>query len=78
MSQSDFLKLAENYDYFLFDCDGVLWIGKKTIEGSFEALTHLLKLDKKIILLTNASARSRHDVVEKARDIHGFPHIDFC
>jgi 4-nitrophenyl phosphatase len=56
---SNFKDLANHYDYFLFDCDGVLWHGKDTIEGSFEALETLIKLDKKIIYLTNASQRTR-------------------
>ena len=77
MPFSDFLELAQTYDYFLFDCDGVLWIGKKTIEGSFEALQHLSQMNKKIILLTNASARSRQEVVDKARDIHGYCNLDY-
>lgn len=41
MEYSRFADLASKYDYFLFDCDGVLWIGKDSIEGSFDALRML-------------------------------------
>lgn len=30
--------LIEKYDYFLFDCDGVLWTGNNEIEGAFDGL----------------------------------------
>ena len=56
---SNFAFLAQSYDSFLFDCDGVLWHGNEAIEGSFDALRYLLGINKQIFLLTNASARSR-------------------
>lgn len=60
------------YEYFLFDCDGVLWIGNQSIEGSFDALRKLIENQKKILWMTNASLRSRAEIINKARDIHGF------
>jgi ribonucleotide monophosphatase NagD (HAD superfamily) len=33
--------LIAKYDYFLFDCDGVLWHGADQIDGSFDALAKL-------------------------------------
>lgn len=53
---SDFAQLAERYDYFLFDCDGVLWVGSKPVEHSFAALDYLIKArNKKVFLITNAT-----------------------
>jgi len=43
---SDFTKLADKYEYFLFDCDGVLWLGAESIAGSFETLSYLMKKGK--------------------------------
>lgn len=33
--------LADQYDAFLFDCDGVLWRGGKLLDGSDTALAML-------------------------------------
>ena len=63
------------YDYFLFDCDGVLWIGSQTIEGSFDALKELRQLGKPYYLITNASQRSRQQVVQKCVEEHDFHEV---
>ncbi len=75
MEYSRFVDLANKYDYFLFDCDGVLWLGNQSIEGSFDALRMLDQLGKTKILLTNASARSREEVLTKVNEIHGYNNI---
>ena len=49
--------LIDKYDYFMFDCDGVLWHGPDAIEGSFYALERLSS--KTVVLITNASMRTR-------------------
>ena len=60
--------LADNYDTFLLDCDGVLWSGSKPIDQAFEVITWLSKLpNKKVFFLTNSSGRTRDDYVEKIR-----------
>lgn len=56
---SDFSDLANHYDYFLLDCDGVLWLGEKPIAHSFPALDYLISKNKKVFLLTNGTQRSR-------------------
>lgn len=38
--------LADQYDTFLFDCDGVLWRGGKLLDGSDTALAMLRWLEK--------------------------------
>ena len=55
LNYSKWHQLADLYDYFIFDCDGVLWVGPQSITGSFEALDYLLERKKKVFLLTNAS-----------------------
>jgi hypothetical protein len=36
------------FDYFLFDCDGVLWCGEKLIPGAFDAVLQLQNLVKPV------------------------------
>ena len=65
MQKSSFEQLLENYHYFLFDCDGVLYSGSHAIPGSFEKLEEIKKAGKKAFFITNSSARSRRMMVEK-------------
>lgn len=37
----DLKDLVEKYDFFLFDCDGVLWHGDQEIEQAFAALRYI-------------------------------------
>jgi len=64
-------QLAELYDVFLLDCDGVLWQGSSTIGRSFDVINWLHHLGKKVFFITNSSGRTRDDYVEKIRK-HGF------
>ena len=41
-------KLLDKYQYFLFDCDGVLWNQTKTIPGAVELIQLLVKLGKQV------------------------------
>lgn len=36
--EQDYENLLDNYDTWLFDCDGVLWEGDRLIEGAIEVL----------------------------------------
>lgn len=38
---SEYAKLLDNYDTWLFDCDGVLWRGDHLIEGAAQVLDML-------------------------------------
>lgn len=57
--------ILANYDYFLFDCDGVLWLGDHLLPQVVETLDTLKKLDKTIIFVTNNSTKSREDYLAK-------------
>ena len=53
---TDLAELADKYEYFLLDCDGVLWVGSKAVEHSFDALDYLIqKRGKRVFLVTNAT-----------------------
>lgn len=39
--RGDYAKLIEEYDTFLFDCDGVLWNGENVVQGAAEVIGYL-------------------------------------
>ena len=65
MEKSGFAKtsvkqLAELYDIFLFDCDGVLWHGADRHEGeAFRNIEWLESKGKRVYFVTNNSSISR-------------------
>ncbi|CAG8624242.1 5960_t:CDS:2 [Cetraspora pellucida] len=61
---SDYEKFIDKFDTFLLDCDGVLWKGGDTLPG------------KKLLFVTNNSARSRADYVEKFKKLNIEAHED--
>lgn len=59
-------KLAEQYDIFLFDLDGVCWHGDNGHIGeSFRNIEWLESLGKKVFFITNSAARSREELGKK-------------
>jgi len=49
--------LADDFDSFLVDLDGVVWIGREPVPGSPEALRTLLAAGKEIAFVTNNPGR---------------------
>lgn len=41
VSKEDYGRLIQDYDTWVFDCDGVLWHGDNLIEGTVEVLSYL-------------------------------------
>ena len=63
-------ELAELYDIFLLDCDGVLWQGSNVIDRSFEVVNWLCQQPgKQVFFLTNSSGRTRDDYVDKIQKL---------
>ncbi|CAK9435951.1 uncharacterized protein LODBEIA_P05570 [Lodderomyces beijingensis] len=58
-------KIIDQYDYFLFDCDGVLWLGDHLLPSVSETLEYLKSKDKTVIFVTNNSTKSRGDYLKK-------------
>lgn len=58
-------QLLSSYDYFLFDCDGVLWLGDHLLPSVVETLDLLRQLNKTLIFVTNNSTKCREDYVAK-------------
>lgn len=57
--------LLDKYDYFLFDCDGVLWLGDHLLPSIPETLSLLKEKNKQVIFVTNNSTKSRNDYLKK-------------
>ncbi|KAI1268486.1 4-nitrophenylphosphatase-like protein [Xylariaceae sp. FL1019] len=55
----------DQFDIFLFDCDGVLWSGDHLFEGTVETLELLRSKGKKVVFVTNNSTKSRQDYQKK-------------
>ncbi|CUM67133.1 uncharacterized protein PRCAT00004823001 [Priceomyces carsonii] len=66
-------ELLDKYDYFLFDCDGVIWLGDHLIPLVAQTLDLLKKKNKTIFFVTNNSTKARDDYLHKFEKmgIHG-------
>jgi glycerol-1-phosphatase len=49
--------LADDFEGFLVDLDGVVWIGREPVPGAAETLAALLDAGKQIVFVTNNPAR---------------------
>jgi 4-nitrophenyl phosphatase len=57
--------LADAYDAFLFDLDGVIWRGEDLIDGADETIARLREMGKRTIFCTNNSSRIPRDYAMK-------------
>jgi glycerol-1-phosphatase len=51
------MALADDFDGFLVDLDGVVWIGREPVPGAAEALRALIEGGKEVVFVTNNSVR---------------------
>lgn len=65
------MRLADGYDALLLDLDGVLYRGDDVVPGAVETLAALRADGHRIAFVTNNSARTPDEVVEKLTS-HGF------
>jgi glycerol-1-phosphatase len=49
--------LADSFDGFLIDLDGVVWIGREPVPGAAEALRELLEREAELVFVTNNPGR---------------------
>jgi HAD superfamily hydrolase (TIGR01450 family) len=61
--------LADNFDGFLIDLDGVVWIGREPVPGSPETLAALLAAGKRIVFVTNNPAKFPAAYAERLRGL---------
>ncbi|XP_062237622.1 pyridoxal phosphate phosphatase [Platichthys flesus] len=57
--------LMEAKDYFLFDCDGVIWHGEQAVPGAAKVVNTLISRGKNVVFVTNNSTRPRESYVHK-------------
>ncbi|XP_008333423.1 pyridoxal phosphate phosphatase-like [Cynoglossus semilaevis] len=57
--------LLEAKDFFLFDCDGVIWHGEKAISGATAVVNSLIRRGKNVFFVTNNCTRPRENYVLK-------------
>lgn len=62
------MALADEFDGFLVDLDGVVWIGREPVPGAVEALTRLIEDGKEIVFVTNNSVRQPEAYAKSLRD----------
>jgi len=61
--------LADRFDGFLIDLDGVVWIGREPVPGSAEALRALLGDGKGIVFVTNNPGKPPAAYAERLREL---------
>lgn len=66
--------ILDKYDYFLFDCDGVIWLGDHLLPSVVETLALLKKHKKTIFFVTNNSSKARPDYLTKFEKL-GIPGV---
>jgi len=61
--------LADRFDGFLLDLDGVVWIGREPVPGSAEALRALREEGKGIVFVTNNPGKPPAAYAERLREL---------
>lgn len=69
------MALADQFDGFLVDLDGVVWIGRELVPESVEALRGLLEAGKEIVFVTNNPGRPAAVYADRLREA-GVPVAD--
>jgi glycerol-1-phosphatase len=62
------MALADQFDGFLIDLDGVVWVGREMVPGSAEALRALIKAGKEVVFVTNNPAKPAAAYAERLRE----------
>lgn len=63
------MALADNFDGFLVDLDGVVWVGREAVPGSAETLRELIEGGKEVVFVTNNPGRPPATYVERLRQV---------
>lgn len=63
------MPLADRFDGFLVDLDGVVWIGSEPVPGSAETLRALLESGKRIVFVTNNPGRPPAAYAERLGEV---------
>src|SRR5258705_8667051 len=69
------MALMDEFDGFLVDLDGVVWIGREPVPGATESLRSLIEEGKEIVFVTNNPGRAPATYAERLRSA-GVPIAD--
>ena len=75
INQTKLEDLVEKYQYFIFDCDGVLFHSGDEIGQAFSALKYIKKhpaQNKDVFFFTNATTRTREELLKKVQVEHNY------
>ena len=75
-SSADASALLDNHDTFVFDCDGVLWVGNDPVPGAVECVQGLMHRGKSVFFVTNAAGKHRSKLIDKFHRL-GFSDVRF-
>lgn len=62
------MAVTDEFDGFLIDLDGVVWIGRELVQGSAEALRELHAAGKEVVFVTNNPGRPPSTYAERLRE----------
>ncbi|HKI67927.1 MAG TPA: HAD-IIA family hydrolase [Solirubrobacterales bacterium] len=62
------MALANRFDGFLIDLDGVVWIGRELVPGAVDALAELLSGGREIVFVTNNSVKQPAEYAARLRE----------
>src|SRR4051812_50156348 len=62
------MALADQYEGFLIDIDGTLWVGGEMVPGAAEALAALRAAGHPLVFLTNDSRSSAAELAQRLRE----------
>uniref|UniRef100_A0A1I8AGJ5 Phosphoglycolate phosphatase n=1 Tax=Steinernema glaseri TaxID=37863 RepID=A0A1I8AGJ5_9BILA len=65
LDAKSFANVVDEIDTFIFDADGVLWLGESVMPGSPGLVDLLLRKNKRVIVLTNNATKSRAVYAQK-------------
>ncbi len=61
------MKVADRYDAFLLDLDGVVYVGQRAVPGAAATIAELRRRGQPILFVTNDSRSSREEYAAKLR-----------
>src|SRR6266536_846465 len=61
--------IIDDFDGFLVDLDGVVWVGEALVPGAGEAVRTFRRRGKHVLFLTNDPRNSREEYAAKLRDL---------
>ena len=62
------MAIADSYDGFLLDLDGVVWLGHEFLPGAADAINGLIAAGKPVAFITNSPRIPRSETAQILRD----------